>query len=107
MKLLGIMQGVSLKGEIQNYLDFEKEDGSKFQLPVPEETVKVLLAEIYGQKPEEEIEPVPDEDPVPFEVPEDEHPEGATTFGGEEEEEEAPEEEEEQTPRSESEVPSL
>ena len=109
MKLLGIMQGVSLQGEIQNYLDFERSDGTKFQLPVPEESVKLLLSEIYGTKPEASVEHVEDHgDREPTDDPGgSDLPDGATTFGGDETEEEPYVREETFTPQSESEVPSL
>lgn len=103
MRLVGFSQGVSLSSpkETQNYLEFVKDDGKPFRLPVPEETMQALLAEVYQQgghapsngttKPvEEETEP------------------DATQFGGGEEEPQfAPEPEEPQSPRSEGEVPSL
>jgi hypothetical protein len=108
MKLIGILQGVSLEGEIQNYLDFLRDDGSPFRLPVPEETIKLVIAEIYREQPARQAkERVEEEAP---EVPQEEHyAQGATEFGGEEPEpeQEEPYQEEPEAPRSESEVPSL
>jgi hypothetical protein len=107
VRLNGILQGVSLKGEIQNYLDFVKEDGTSFKLPVPEETVQALLAEIYGTKGgngsvKEAAEGFPEE-----------QPDGATVFGEEDHQgERAPVDEEEveeedEFPQDEDEVPPL
>lgn len=100
MRLNGILQGVSLKGEIQNYLDFLRDDGTSFKLEVPEETVKILLAEIYGKKEEPKVAQAEEAQELP-DVPE---------FGGdvgEEEEEEQEPEEEDDFPESEEEVRSV
>jgi hypothetical protein len=103
MKLRGIGQDISLEGETQNYLDFLRDDGTTFRLPVSEESVKLLIAEIYKKQDQEQQSPVAaayESEPV------EQH---ATEFGGNgSEEEEQPEGYvEESLPQSESEVPSL
>jgi hypothetical protein len=49
VELVGFSQGVSLsnKDEHQSYLDFRREDGRLFRLPVLEEALELLMSEIY------------------------------------------------------------
>ena len=112
VELTGFSQGVSFeeKGMMLNYLDFKKDDGSSFRVPVPEESMQVLLKEVYGNgqaKQAAVVEPAPE--PLP---------EGAEEFGGdftpgEEEPPLEPQEEPEDPfvvqgpPQSEDDVPSI
>ena len=104
VELVGFSQGVSFeeKDVMLNYLDFRKGDGSMFRIPVPEESMQVLLKEVYSNGHSKVAEPVVEEAP----------PEEATTFGGDYEPEQEPEEEPEapyveEAPQSEDEVPSI
>lgn len=103
VELTGFSQGVSFtkKEETLHYLDFKTDEGKSFRLPVPEETLNTLIAEVYG---EEKV--AAPEAPEEMEEPEeDDLPEGATTFG---EEEEGPEiDPDPEYPATEAEVPSL
>jgi hypothetical protein len=111
VELTGFSQGVSFeeKGAMINYLDFRKDDGSSFRIPVPEESMQVLLKEVYENGQTKQAAPAPEPEPLP---------EGAEEFGGDfepgqEEPEVAPEEEpedpyvEQGTPESEDDVPSI
>lgn len=104
MRLVEFSQGVSVSTkEMQNYLVFERTDGTRFTLPVPEETIKALLPEVYKSKP---VAPAPVEPPLMGDLPlEDPDLADSTQFGEEEEPAFAPEPDE--GPRSEEEVPSL
>lgn len=104
VELVGFSQGVSLsrKDETINYLDFKTETGKTFRLPVPQETLQALMAEVYGdsepkQEPEEKVAEA--EEPPPEE--------GIATVFGEDGEPEAVMLPEEPTYDSEEEVPSL
>src|ERR1700757_2678703 len=81
IELVGFSQGVSLedKNSTINYLDFKKEDGTTFRLPVPEETMQELLKELY-QKSSVVTEPDESHEPIP--VPQPAYPPEATVFGG-------------------------
>jgi len=106
VELVGFSQGVSFveKDVMLNYLDFRKADGSSFRIPVPEESMQVLLKEVYANGQEKQA--VAEPDPLPEE---------ATEFGGDFDAEAPvdPEEEPEDpyvtqgTPESEDEVPSI
>jgi hypothetical protein len=107
MRLVEFSQGVSVTTkEMQNYLVFERADGTRFTLPVPEETIKALLPEVYKNKTETPAPPPVEALPEGDLPPDDLDLEHATQFGEAEEPPTfAPEPEE--GPRSEEEVPSL
>lgn len=103
VELVGFSQGVSFeeKGLMLNYLDFRKGDGSMFRIPVPEESMQVLLKEVYSNGHTKVADPVVEETP-----------EEATHFGGDFVPDQEPEEEPEdpyvqESPESEDEVPSI
>lgn len=50
VELVGFSQGVSLgnKDAVTNYLDFRREDGGLFRVPVTDDALNDLMVEIYG-----------------------------------------------------------
>jgi hypothetical protein len=121
MKLTGFSQGVSLAdASTQNFLEFARDDGTTFRLPISEESMKIMVAEVYGAK---KTAAAPPPEPPVYPEDEEEVEPDATQFGAEEEEgngaaeheeDETEDEEEEQDeaveagfPQSEDEVPSL
>lgn len=106
VELVGFSQGVSLenKDEHQSFLDFRREDGRLFRLPVTEEALELLMAEVYGSEESAPAEPPQEDGEERLE-----EPNGAsgnesfgTSFGGDIEAGVPPE-----APASEEEVPSL
>jgi hypothetical protein len=102
VELVGFSQGVSLHNtdETVNYLDFRRDDGRLFRVPISSEALDNLMAEIYGSPSNGAAmtDPAPEEGPA--EVPEED---GADVFGGGPE----PELEGAQFPQSEDEIPPL
>lgn len=100
VELTGFSQGISLasKEETVNYLDFRREDGRMFRVPISDEALEGLMQEIYGGEaatpekrgsaPEVALPPEPDAD----------------VFGGEQEE---PAFDGEELPESEDDIPPL
>ena len=78
VELVGFSQGVSLgnKDAVTNYLDFQRQDGRMFRVPITDDALSGLMSEIYGGEPEAEGR-LPDspEDSLPTEP-------DADVFGG-------------------------
>lgn len=93
LQIIRFSQDVDLENleSTMNFLVVRREDGSTFRIPVPEETIQVLMSEAGGGKVEEHQEgPTPRKAPyeqtVPQEDPDDPEPvepppEEATEFG--------------------------
>lgn len=102
VELVGFSQGVSLanKDETTNYLDFQRQDGRMFRVPITDDALNSLMVEIYGG----DLEPgVKSADAPEVSIPQEPD---ADVFGGDDDAP-APPFEEEQFPQSEDEIPPL
>lgn len=102
VELIGFSQGVSFakRDEMLNYLDFRTETGKAFRVPIPEESMQVLLKEVYDGAETKEASSEPEQESAT--------PEGVPEFGGDFDETfDEGLEDDGQGPQSEDEVPPL